>query len=228
MTHHDTSLIGIGLYTPAEASRLIKVPAGTLARWLKGHGTGNRRYDALWRGQIERTDQAVHLSFLDLVQARVAAAFVQAGLSPQKVRRAILLASALIGASHPFATARFKTDGRTLLLEGLNEDPEDRPLVDLFRQGRSVMGKVVAPSLRNIEFDDETASRWWPAGRSGGVVLDPKRQFGRPIVADVGVPTEVLSRAVEAEGSIALAARMFGVPLRKVEQAMSFEQSLAT
>ncbi len=39
-------LLGIGLYTPSEAQRLLKIPAGKIGRWLKGHGIGNRRYPA--------------------------------------------------------------------------------------------------------------------------------------------------------------------------------------
>jgi uncharacterized protein (DUF433 family) len=227
MGKHDTSLVGLGLYTPAEAARLIKVPAPKLTRWLRGHGSGNRTYEPLWRGQVDLGDGAVYLGFLDLIQSRMAAAFIAAGLSPQKVRRALGLAREIIDTDHPFATSRFKTDGRTLLLEALGHDSEDRPLVDLFRRGQYVMHKVIEPSLKGIDFDTDIASRWWPAGRSSDIVVDPKRQFGQPIIDSAGIPTAILSAAAEAEGSIEMAARMFRTSPAVVQRAIDFELGLS-
>ena len=227
MNKHDTSLIGLGLYTPAEAARLIKVPAAKLTRWLKGHGSGNRTYAPLWHGQVDLHDDKLYLGFLDLVQSRMASAFIATGLSPQKVRRALVLARDLIEHDHPFATSRFRTDGRTLLLEALGEGEDDRPLVDLFKRGQYVMHKVIEPSLKGIDFDTDIAARWWPKGRASDIVVDPARQFGQPIIESVGVPTSVLSAAAEAEGSITRAAQLFRVSPTAVQRAIDFERGLA-
>lgn len=227
MNKHDTSLVGLGLYTPAEAARLIKVPAAKLTRWMKGHGSGNRTYAPLWHGQVDLHDGKLYLGFLDLVQSRMASAFIAAGLSPQKVRRALVLARELIEHDHPFATSRFRTDGRTLLLEALSDDDDDRQLVDLFKRGQYVMHKVIEPSLKGIDFDTDIAARWWPKGRSSDIVLDPARQFGQPIVESVGVPTSILKAAVDAEGSISRAAHIFRVSPGVVQRAVDFERSLA-
>lgn len=224
MTKHDTSLVGLGLYTPAEAARLIKVPAAKLTRWLKGHGSGNRIYAPLWRGQVSLGDDKLYLGFLDLVQSRMAAAFIDAGLSPQKVRRALVLARELIEHDHPFATSRFRTDGRTLLLEALSDDEDDRPLVDLFKRGQYVMHKVIEPSLKGIDFDTDIAARWWPKGRASDIVLDPTRQFGQPIIESVGVPTSILNATAEAEGSVVRAAQLFRVSPAVVQRAIDFER----
>lgn len=227
MGKHDISLVGVGLYTPSEAARLIKIPAAKLSRWLKGHEAGGKSYPPLWTGQIENVDGGLYLGFLDLVQSRMASAFIEAGLSPQKVRHALQLAKDIIANDHPFASSLFKTDGRTLLLEALTDDVEDRPLVDLFRRGQYVMRKIIEPSLKGIEFEADVAARWWPTGRASDVVLDPKRQFGQPIIDSFGVPTSVLSAAFAAEGSIAKAAEVYRVSPAAVRHAVEFEQGLA-
>lgn len=227
MGKHDTSLIGLGLYSPADAARLIGVPATKLTRWLKGYGSGNRAHPALWKRQIEAIDGGLYLGFLDLVQSRMAAAFIEAGLSPQKVRHALVLARDLIENEHPFATSRFKTDGRTLLLEALTDTEEDRPLVDLFKRGQYVMRNVIEPSLKGIDFETDIAVRWWPKGRANDIVLDPKRQFGQPIIDSFGVPTAVLRAAVLAEGSVTKAAEMYRVTPEAVRRAVDFERGLA-
>jgi uncharacterized protein (DUF433 family) len=69
--------------------------------------------------------------------------------------------------------------------------------------------------------------RWWPLGEKRLVVLDPTRNFGRPIVARHGVPTEVLASAAKASGSIGEVTRWFEVAEREVRDAVEYEQRLA-
>jgi uncharacterized protein (DUF433 family) len=57
--------------------------------------------------------------------------------------------------------------------------------------------------------------------------VDPARAFGRPIVANRGVPTEVLANAVKVEASIEKVAQLYDVLLVEVREALHFEQRLA-
>jgi uncharacterized protein (DUF433 family) len=222
----DLSLIGIGLYTPAEAARLVGAPVRTLHRWLRGHKIGEREYGPLWLPRVNLDDGCTYLSFLDLVQSRVALAFINTGLSSQKVRRAIELGREILNNDYPFASARFRTDGSTVVLQVLTPGEDDK-LIDLFKDGQYVMKKIVEPSLQGLDFDEDLAVRWWPAGRGDRIVIDPRRQFGQPIDAATGVPTSVLAAAVKAEGSIETAARAYRVPAAAVRRAVRFEQKLA-
>jgi uncharacterized protein (DUF433 family) len=223
----DFSLVGIGLYTTAEAARLTGVPSQRIIRWLRGHTIGDHEYARLWASQVNIGDSSVYLGFLDLVQIRVASAFINAGLSPHKVRKAIEYGSEIIHNDYPFASARFRTDGKTVILHVLREGEDDDRLIDLFRSGQYVMHRIIEPSLKGLEFEDDFAARWWPLGRTRGIVIDPKRQFGQPIDNATGVPTVVLARAAKAEGSITKAARAFMVPANSVRRAIAFEERRA-
>jgi uncharacterized protein (DUF433 family) len=223
----DLSLVGLGLYSPGEAAALTHIPAPKIRRWLCGHAIGDKGYPGLWRGQLEKFEmEQLYLSFLDLIQLRVAKAFIDAGLSPRKVRRAIEYGSQIVFSDYPFANARFRTDGKTVVLHVLKTDG-DEELIDLFSNGQYLMQKVIEPSLKNLEFDGDIATRWWPHGRSRGIVIDPQRQFGHPIDDATGVPTSVLAEAAKAEGSEAAAAKRFMVPLASVNRAVAFELHLA-
>jgi uncharacterized protein (DUF433 family) len=219
-------LIGIEVYTPAEAARLLGVPAAKMVRWLRGHDTREAHYPRLWRPQIDLGDERVYLGFRDLMEVRVANAFIERGLSPQKVRRAIEIARDMLMQERPLSTARFKTDGRTMFLQVLKEDGIDQ-MIDLFRN-QHVFREIIEPSLRNIDFDDEGVPlRWWPRGKQARIVVDPRRAFGQPIEVDSGVPASVLSSAAHAEGSPENAARVWGVPVNAVRRAMDFESALS-
>jgi hypothetical protein len=221
-----SELIGIGVYTPAEASLLLGVPSRKIVRWLRGHRAGEQRHPRLWRPQIDLGDGRIYLGFRDLMEVRVANAFIERGPSAQKVRRAIEIARDMPMEERPLSTARFRTDGRTVFLQVLREDGSDQ-MTDLFRS-QHVFREMIEPSLRNIDFNDGGVPlRWWPHGKQARIVVDPLRAFGQPIDADSGVPAAVLSAAAEGEGSPEQAARVWAVPVSAIRRAREFQNALA-
>lgn len=112
-------LIGVGLYTPAEAGRLLDISAGRIASWLRGHHIDDREYDRLWTPQIDLEDGRICLDFRDLMEVRIADKFISYGVSPQRVRAAIKLARQIIGEDRALSTDRFRTDGRSIFSTSL-------------------------------------------------------------------------------------------------------------
>jgi hypothetical protein len=221
-------LIGIGLYTPAEAARLLNVPAAKISRWLRGHTASGREYERLWASQVELNDGRTYLGFRDLMEVRVAAAFIAHGVSAQRVRAAIELAREIYGFERPLSTDRFRTDGKDIFLRVIaNEETgagQER-LLNTFRRQYAFAG-IIDPSLRGVDFDDRGAPlKWWPQGRRGRIIVDPARSFGQPIDEFSSVPTTVLAAAGQSEG-VTVAARAFDVPKASVKRAIAFEASL--
>jgi uncharacterized protein (DUF433 family) len=182
----------------------------------------------MWRAQLEPIDGQVALSFLDLMEVRFVDAFLKADLSLAKVRRAAQLAKELVGSDHPFSTQKFCTDGKRIFAEIETPDGQKTTL-DLERSQFGIYD-VIAPSLlKGVEFDASgQAARWRPYEHDmPRVVLDPRRQFGQPIVDRGGAQTSVIADAVKAEGSIDAVARWFEIDPEAVRQAVEFEIRLA-
>jgi uncharacterized protein (DUF433 family) len=223
---HNFDLVGLGLYTASEASRLLNIPPSKIARWLRGHQVGDRRYAPLWHPQVDLGDGSLHLGFRDLMELRTAHQFMEHGVSAQQIRKAITEARTFVDDERPLSTTRFRTDGRTIFLE-IADQENDARLYDLFRK-QFAFKKVIEQSLKDVDFDDTTPSRWWVRSRKSGVVVDPLRSFGQPIDHESGVPTAVLAAAAGAEGSPEAAAKAWDVPLASVQRAVRFESTLAS
>lgn len=223
-----TDLVGLGVYTPAEAGRLLNVAPTKITRWLRGHQANGRNYSRLWKPQIDLHDGHVYLGFRDLMEVRIADKFISFGISAQRVRSAILLAQEIIGQERPLSTDRFKTDGRDIFLRVLDrdEDGEEREhLLNLFRR-QYEFRQIIEPLLRSVDFGAAgEPTLWWPAGRRGNVVVDPLRSFGQPIEVSSSVPTAILAAAGRRDG-ISTAARGYDVSTRAVRSAMQFEETL--
>lgn len=222
----DLSLFGIGLYTPAEAARLIGVSAGKLSRWLHGHDAKGRHYEPLWQPQIDIGDDRVYLGFRDLIEARTVQAFLKEGLTPQFIRRAIRTARELIEDSHPLSTLRFKTDGRSIFLEVAKEEGEAEAMIIDVVKRQYAFRQIIEQSLRDLDFEGIAPARWYPARRQAGIVVDPERSFGQPIDAQTGVPTAALAAAVRSEGNLSAAARAWEVDVGTIKRAVVFEERM--
>ena len=223
-------LIGQGLYTPAEAGKLLHVSPAKITRWLRGYSRDGQTYDALWHPSIclGDEDERIFLAFRDLMEVRVADAFIRLGISSIKVRAAIALASQVIGRDYPLSSDRFRTDGREIFLriiETGTDGGEPERLLNLFRK-QFEFKNIIDPILKSVDFGEEGEPvRWWPEGKTGQIVLDPQRSFGQPIDAVSSVPTQVLSAAGTHLG-IKQAALAYDVPETSVKRAMAFEDSL--
>lgn len=233
--HHSEvgngSLLGVGLYTVPEAARLTGIPQARLRRWLRGYtyrsGETLVASGPVWQRQLPEIDGTLGLGFLDLMEARFIDAFRRAAVPWRVIRLCAERARELCGAEHPFATQRFRTDGRTIFAEIVDKAGEPQ-LLDLVKS-QLAFGRVIGPSLyAGIEFSNrDVPVRWWPLGRQTAVVIDPARSFGQPIVSTAGIPTVVLADAVAAEGSVAKVARLYQLSTQSVHAALRFEHGLA-
>lgn len=212
--------LGVGIYSVAEAAHLLKVSASTVQRWLDpASGLVTRAF----------SDEADVLSFLELMELHFIQIFRQQGVSLATIRTASRKAAQRFGADYPFAVKRFDTDGKSIFATLIDERP-GRVVVEDLKHGQLVFEQVMRPFFRKLDYQDQhEIIRYWPLERQGRVVLDPAREFGKPIDAETGVPTETISDALRAGGGqdARKVADWLGIPLAAVQAAMNFEQSLS-
>lgn len=207
----------------------------TVRRWLKGyswkHPDGRRSSEPLWSLQYAEDDDLANelvLGFKDLLELRTVARFVQCGVSLRVVRETVNIARQYLG-DYPLHSRRFVTDGRKIFLEAVERAGEEARMLDV-RDRQFAIESVIRPSLiEGIEYGaNAQALRWYPEPKRKLIVLDPALQFGEPIIADAGVPTDTLSAAFKAEqGDAQRVARLYRVTSQAVRAAVAFEQKLA-
>jgi uncharacterized protein (DUF433 family) len=234
----ESDALGRGAYSATEGLRLLNfsrsnapvrhVSRNTVARWLRGYdfGTdGERHFEPLWQPDYLNEDNLIEFSFRDLIELRFVKAFRDIGLALPTIRECYQRAAEEVHDERPFSTRKFRTDGKTIFLE-ITEGIQEAKLVDL-RRRQNVFRTIVEPSLKDLEFDASAVARWFPLGITRkSIIIDPTRAFGRPIAAS-GIPTDVLSRAVTVEGSVAKVVRLYNVSIAEVKDAVAFEKRLA-
>lgn len=230
---------GTGFYSLAEAARLVRVPARSITRWLYGYAytttdksqEKQKHFSApLWKTEYSSESFADRvIGFRDLLELRVVREFVGHGVPLSVVRRCLETAKDVYG-DYPMTTHKFRTDGKTVFMQVMRDGTE-KELLDL-RRRQLVFSDFIKPSLYSgIEYEGDAARRWFPEGKNRrNIVLDPQQQFGAPVVTDIGVPTEALFSNYKVEGgdqaALSIVARIFDIPVRKVQAAVHFEEQL--
>lgn len=223
-------LLGRGLYSPTEVSRLTGVPIRRVNRWTRGYWFVHRG-KRQWSGPIvgtgtERIGNAPVLDFADLIEIRCLSAFRDQKIGWRAIRLASLRGREVLGTPHPFSSDRFKTAGRTILAE-ITDKAGDRHLLDLVHD-QWVFERLVLDSLRKgLHYANKDQPQWWtPLGEDRKVVVHPARAFGAPVILPGGIRTRVLYGSYCAEKSHEAVARWYNVTLDAVRDAVEFEESI--
>ncbi len=226
-------LVGVGIYTRAEAARLLRMTPSRVSRWIRGYTYWlkyretpvRREQPAVVETDLPQVGDTFALSFLELMELRIVKAFVDRGVPLQTVRVAAEIAWRQFDTTHPFATRRVFVAGRNIFAELGSEDVlELTPERHLQIQS----GELVKPFLEEIEFEEKTAMayRWWPLGRGRPIVLDPGIAFGAPVVESTATRTDVVASLASAT-STSEAAQAFRLTPMAAEAAVEFESLLA-
>ena len=235
---HATELLGIGIYTRADAARLLRMTPQRLSRWVRGYTYWIRSRDEsrrVRRPPVVTTDLPViggtlALSFLELMEIRVVRALVEKGIPLQRVRLAARRISEQFRISHPFAHERVFTDHEQVFVAlGRDEIPPDLLQVTGRRASLQVVaGPVLSSYVHEIDFDESTAlaERWWPLGRAVPIILDPRIAFGAPIIEGTAIRTAAVRHFARGEPIPSLA-RAYEIDQKRLRAALKFEKLLA-
>ena len=214
-------------YSTTEAGRIVGLSPGRVRRWLQGYRFPLDDKIVEKGPVVTRRSDSKYASFLDLMDLLFVKKFIDEGFSLQKIRASLSEARSIVGGHH-FAQRSFMSDGRNIYLRVKQRDSTN--LLQLFSGGQWVIKEFIIRLAKQIDFDQTTgfAERWYPAGREGRVVLDPRFSFGAPVVVGKGIRTSnVYDLFLGEKENLAAAAKWLDITVGDVKAAVDFEQSIA-
>lgn len=205
--------LSVPLFTVGEAARYLDIPASSLSRWS--------RTDLLVTREVGRGRQA-SIPFMGLAEGIVLKAFRATRIPMQRIIPALEKIKSEIGLEHALASRRLYSDGAEILFDyGESSDPLLSGLT-VVRSGQVVFTDVIRQYLKALSRDAEGWPKMVRVPRfdTVDVVVDPRRSFGQPILADYGVRVEDLVDRARGREPHQRIARDFDVPLEIVEDVL--------
>jgi uncharacterized protein (DUF433 family) len=138
------------------------------------------------------------------------------------VRKALRFVERELETSRPLIEQEFLTNGLDLFVEYYGK------LVNASRAGQTEIRSLLEASLRRVERDPKgLAERLFPWTREPGepreVEIDPRRAFGKLVVAGTGIPTAILAGRLRAGETLGHLARDYNLKLDQVGAALRWE-----
>jgi hypothetical protein len=119
-------------------------------------------------GRYSKREEREGLSYLQLIELGVVAAMRQSGVTLEKIREAREYLCDKFGTDFPFARYRFKTDGKSPLMDYDQIVATDKEkLLALNENGQLAWNQILSALLHEFEYDTDigTVLRWRVAGR---------------------------------------------------------------
>jgi uncharacterized protein (DUF433 family) len=160
-------------------------------------------------------------SFSDLVSLFVVRELLERGVSPNKISEAEQWMRTEQGVDRPFVSADIKTDGVEVFYR---DEAVPAQIEAASRRGQQTMRELIKDGLSSVEYQHGTAAYWAPMP---GVIVDPRVQFGAPVVEGTGVPTQAVYGVTKRLG-IERAIRRFGLSADRIRSAIAFEDEVAS
>lgn len=203
-------------YKISEAARYARTSAQTVGRW---HSAPSAKSPLL-----SEKEARAELSYMQLIELAVVAAMRAEKVKLNVIREAREYCQQVLGHEFPFATLKFKTNGKELMVDYDKLDPESgvKRFIHVNKGGQFSWKEIIDRRLKEFEFNGEgVAVRWHVRGSNEPIVIDPRVTFGAPSVR--GIATWAIRDRWRSGESVDDIADDFSVKNKEVISALKFE-----
>ncbi|CAN0464833.1 unnamed protein product, partial [Phaeothamnion confervicola] len=212
--------IGTGIYTLADIATILGLLPAKVSRWMNEY----------WNLQFGKTAQSSFTNgagrdrvtnFLTLIEFFTFYQLREEGVSAQKIVKAHNILEKTFQTRYPFAKSQIFTDGKAVLFSG-----EVGEIIRADETLQITIKEVFSPFCKKVDFNkNDLAERFFPMGRNHNVVIDPKRQFGQPVVGGTNVLTETIFNLFKGGESVSMISRLYDLTLSQVNDAVDYHRS---
>jgi uncharacterized protein (DUF433 family) len=200
-------------YQIAEAARYASISSQTVAAWHHAESA-----------MLSVREDRQELSYMQLIEVAVVAAFRRAGIRLPEIRAAREYVKKELKSEFPFAEYRFKSEGKNLWMDYVQVEGERArgTLLKANQAGQLAWADILG-RLREFEYEHQgIVIRWHVAGVSSPIIIDPRISFGSPAIK--GTPTWIIKGRWNAGESDTDIAEDFGLQKDEVRKALEFEK----
>ncbi len=210
------SKLGEGIFSIPDIAFLLRLPKGKVRRWLNDFWDNrlaeklNQKYS--WGNGREKAN-----NFYTLIEFYVFYQLRESGVGVKPIFAAHDEMARQLKTNYPFASAELLTDGKSILYS-----LKDGTTVKADKTHQITFKEIIKDFCKKIEFSEsKLAERYYPLGKQHHIIVDPNHQFGQPTIEDTNLLAETIYRMHTAGESNDFLARLYDIPVKNVEAAIS-------
>ena len=206
--------VNYGIYSLSEVGDIIRYPTSKVRYLL------TKYYDSVddysWQTGRYKT-----VNFYSLIEFLVFSELRKSGVKTKKILEARKTLAEHYSTPYPFACTRILTDGKNILFENEKSD-----IIEADGSNQVNLKEVIKPFIKKIEFgEDNLASKFYPDSKKSSVVIDPKHQFGAPIINGTNIATQTIYWMFVGGEKMKTIASLFNITTKQVKDSILFHKS---
>jgi len=211
--------IGKGIYTLSDVSKILNLEYSKVNSWV------SRYWDALFvlndgKKHSWKVKKSKAVGFYTLIEIRTLYLLHESGVSTRNIANARMELSKHFDTQFPFADRRvlkgLKSDGKRVYIKLKNKGTI---ALDGTKQFNFDFIKVF---FMNLDFENDQVIKYFPLGKKKRIVVDPKRQFGHPVLTKSNIYPETLYNMYLAGESQDFIAEVYSVDKKSVADAIEY------
>ena len=216
-----TATIGQGIFTAADAARILKMPYPKANYWFKYYAKQKLSVATEFIYHFPVRD-IIAVNFLTLIEMYVFYILKENGIKTSKIVKAHTIMSNFSRTPYPFAKEDIYINSNKKSLLFGREDQ----LITADEHLQTVMIQGLKLFIDKVQFNDEgIANKFYPLGKDKTIVVNPEHQFGQPIIEGTNILTETIYNLSVGGDSHGFIANLCDISLKNVEDAIEFAKA---
>jgi len=217
------SKLGYGVYTVPDISKLLGIDRRKVNRYILEYWderTGRKLFNDSYSWETDKSTKAVN--FYVLIELFTFFRLQELGVKTRKILKSREQMAEELKVEYPFASAQLLTDGNKIWYK-FEED-----IVNADGSSQTNFVKIIESFARKVDFcPDNLAKRFYPAGKSSSIVVDPHHQFGQPVIKGTNVNTEVIFSMYQSGEPLKAISILYDLTEKEVNDAVNFYRKAA-
>lgn len=219
MTETGQPTINQGIFLTKEIAKILRLPPRQINSLF-------RKYSQLSLGKDFSTKyfwkigNSKAVDFHTLIELYIIARFSEAGVKAKNILTAHKELGKIFDTSYPFAQKNILesiyTDGKTIFLsiEGHILSLDSSLQLNMH---------FIHDFFQKLDFGaDLLAKRYYPLGKEKQIVVDPKRQFGHPVIDNTNIYPETVFNMFQAGESVKFIASIYNLSEEAIKDAIEY------
>jgi uncharacterized protein (DUF433 family) len=214
MTTNIEPKIGEGIFFTKDIAQIFNLDKNKVRRWLSGY----------WDEHFKTTfgdGKNIAINFYSLIEFYIFYKLRESGISAQELKKAHGIIAEELNSPYPFACAdaiNFEKRKSKYFIWYEKQDGNVR--VDGSHQ---ISLLFIKQFVEKIDYDkNNMAAQFFPLGKDHEIVVDPKKQFGKPIIKGTRITTDTLYHLYLGGESIEAIGKLYNLAEKTVKDALYF------
>lgn len=215
--------LGAGIYTIPDISKLLGFPQHKVRRYLNEYWDERlekKLFNETYSWSVGNNIKAVN--FYTLIELHTFFRLQELGVSTKEILKSRTAIAKDLHIPYPFASAKLLSDGKKIWYEFKDS------FVNADGTKQSDFVEFIRKFASKIEFNShKIAEKFWPAGKTSEIIVDPHHQFGQPVLNGTNINAEVIFSMYESGEPIESIGILYDLTKKQVNDAISFYKKSA-